>query len=169
MDIFVYGLFTDEHKATAAVTWLEGAGFGAEHISALMQVGATIDEEHPRFKVAMGRGAALGAALGTMGGVLVAVSGLLIAAPLTLSMAGGICGAAFGLLGGLSHWTENVDLHDHVANGMILVGAFVDDMSVERARSALAMAHPEYIHIANKDDACLEVQRGIVSEAGTSA
>jgi hypothetical protein len=161
MDIFVYGLFTDENKATTAVTYLEGAGFDAEHISALMQVGSAIDEEHPRFKVAMGRGAALGAALGTMGGALIAVSGFLIAAPLTLSMAGGISGAAFGLLGGLSHWTENVDLHDHVANGMILVGAFVDeldDMAVERARSALAMAHPEHIHMANKDDARLEVQ-----------
>lgn len=166
MDVFVHGLFTDESSAAAAVTSLESAGFPTERISALMRVGSEVDEEHPKFKVAVGRGAALGAAVGAIGGALVATSGFLVAAPLVLAAAGGISGAAFGVVGGLSHWTDDVDLHEHVANGMILVGAFTDESSIERARAAIAGAHPARIHVSRRDEACREVETGILSEAG---
>lgn len=166
MHVFVHGLFTDEDRAAAAVTALEGAGFDTEHISALMRVGSEVDEERPHFKVAVGRGASLGAALGAIGGALVAASGFLVAAPLTLAIAGGISGAAFGAFGGLSHWTDTVDLHQHIANGMILVGAFTDGASIERARAALAKAQPERIHVSRKDEAREEVQSGTLSAEG---
>lgn len=168
MEIFVHGLFREEANAALAVRSLVDAHFEPDQISALMRVGTDpgADELKPIFKMATGPGAALGTALGAVGGALLALGGLLVAGPVFAGVAGGVSGALAGALGGLGRWTEEIDFPKHVEGGMILVGVATQPGRLEQARAALAGAHAARVHVSKKGEACEEVESGVLSKTG---
>jgi len=171
MDNFVHGLFKDEESAARAVQTLVDANFNPDLIGALMHLEGDVEVQDavPIFKVASARGATLGSALGMIGGALLAVGGLLGGGPLLAAAAGGATGALAGMLGGLGRWKDEIDFPQDVHAGMILVGVSTEEACIERARVALAIAHPERIHVSRKNEACTEVETGVLSETGVLA
>jgi hypothetical protein len=166
MKVFVHGLFGDEANAARAIDFLIEAHFETEDISALMRAGDHMVENAPGSGPQLVRGAALGATLGAIGGALVTISGFLAAGPLLGIVGGAAIGGLEGVLGSLGYSSNEVDFHEHVPGGMILIGVSTDEGSIERARAALAQAGPNRIHVSRKSEACEEVETGVLSKTG---
>lgn len=161
--MFVYGVFRDEKSATQAMEALVFAEFCIDEISALMHEGPVVEElpvgQWPRVP----RGAALGAALGAIGGaVLVPVAGLLAVGPVLAALGGAITGGAAGtFVGGVTGMMRSRSefdfVHHHLKHGAVLVGV---DCNPERrgvAEATLWRAGAEAVHARPKRRAAEEV------------
>lgn len=117
----VYGLFADEPAAAAAVRQFVEAHFRPEDITVLIHESAPsattlrVAEVPVGMKTSSGRGAAIGAAIGTVGGLALAVAGpWFVAGPLAAIVQGvvmgGATGGASGLLAGLEDQRPDLDV-----------------------------------------------------------
>jgi hypothetical protein len=130
MDL-IYALFPDETQAKRAIQALVDNEFAAANIHVLMKAttgSGKVKEVPVSTKNMVGPGVAIGAALGAVGGVLVALSGgLLAAGPIVALLqgaaTGGAAGVLAGTLGGLGYWRDVADFPAHeLESGAILVG-----------------------------------------------
>lgn len=161
--MFVYGVFRDEKAAARAMEALVGAEFGVDEISALMHEGWDVEELHAEQWPRVPRGAALGAALGALGGaVLVPVAGLLAVGPVLAALGGAIAGGAAGtFVGGVTGMIRSRSefdfVHHHLKEGAVLVG--VETIAARRAaaEAALLGAGAEAVHAGPKRQAAQEV------------
>lgn len=130
MDL-IYALFPDETQAKRAIHALVENEFAADNIYVLMKAttgSGKIKQVPVSTKNMVGPGVAIGAALGAIGGVLVALSGgILAAGPIVALLqgvtTGGAAGVLAGGLGGLGYWRDVADFPAHeLESGAILVG-----------------------------------------------
>jgi hypothetical protein len=156
--MFVYGIFRDEEKAAKAVEALVDADFPGDAISALMREGSEVEELPVEKKTRVGRGAVLGAALGAVGGALLAPgAGLLAGGPLLVAIKGaiaaGAAGAGLGSFGGLGFWREEIDFVDRsLEAGVIIVGVETNPERHDSAAEVLRAAGAQDVQARTKDD-----------------
>ncbi|HEU5076911.1 MAG TPA: general stress protein [Polyangiaceae bacterium] len=149
MDL-IYALFSNETQAQKAIQKLVENEFAAANIYVLMRDDAAsgkVEQVPVITKTMVGPGVAIGTALGAVGGVLVALTGgLLAAGPIVALLqgasAGGAAGVLAGTLGGLGYWRDMADFPSkHIESGAILVGVDASAQGqAERARAALKAA-----------------------------
>ena len=127
----IYALFSSETEAERAIQKLVENEFAADNIYVLMRDDAApgkVEQVPVTTKNMVGPGVAIGAALGAVGGVLVALTGgLLAAGPLVALLqgatTGGAAGVLAGTLGGLGYWHDVAEFpHREIESGAILVG-----------------------------------------------
>lgn len=160
--MFVYGIFRDEKLAARAVEALIGAEFCIDEISALMHEGPAVQELHAEQWPTIPRGAAIGAALGALGGlVVVPVAGWLAFGPVLAALSGALTGGAAGtFVGGLAGFgrpRSEVDFaHHHLKQGAVLVGVNTIPARRQAAEAALVQAGADAIHAGPKAQAARE-------------
>src|SRR5688572_4695328 len=116
MDL-VYSLFSNETQAQRAIEKLVENEFAASNIYVLMRDDAgtgKVEQVPVNTKNLVGPGLAIGAALGAVGGALVALTGGLFAAGPIVALlqgatTGGAAGVLTGTLGGLGYWRDVAD------------------------------------------------------------
>lgn len=158
--MFVYGIYPTEEQAADALRSLVDAGFPVSEISGLLQeVETTTEELAVEGKPSVGRGAALGAALGALGGaVLVPAAGVLAAGPLVAALEGaaigGAAGIGFGGLAGLGFWREEIDLIDRqLKRGDVIIGVQTIPERRTDAEAALQKAKPAEVRVSESKQA----------------
>ena len=151
----IYALFPDETQAKRAIEALVEEEFAAASIHVLMKdpLGTGKVKEVPvSTKTMVGPGVAIGAALGAVGGVLVALTGGIFAAGPIVALlqgvtTGGAAGVLAGTLGGLGYWRDVADFPAHeIESGAILVGVDAAAQGqVARATRALRRAGAQLV------------------------
>ena len=172
MTILAYAIFDTHRRAAKAVDALVESDFSMKDLCVLCREGAegTAIEELPvDIKTAVGPGMAIGAALGVVGGSLVALGGgLLTAGPLVTLLQGAVGGGAAGMLagfvGGLGRIRETIEFpwhhHRRPERGAVLVGAMtVDRGRIATARRALLGVGAAEVHVRTRRQAGSELKR----------
>ena len=163
--MFVYGIYWDENSAADAVDQLVNAHFLGDDISALLHEGSELKELPVQQKTGANVGAILGAALGAVGGALLAPgAGLLAGGPLFVALQGaiaaGAAGAGFGAVGGLGYWHDEVDfVHHHLTRGAVIVGVETIPERQAAAENALRAAGAGEVQARTKKEAIEDVER----------
>jgi len=155
---FVHAVYTTQPSAARAVQELVNAEFSANDISVLMWDKSGVQELEVGHKTGMVAGAAIGAALGVVGGALAVSGGLVLAGPVFLalegSLAGGVLGTLAGTLGGLGFWKEEVEFPKHAfEQGAALIGVSTDDGRIPQAAEALRRAGAREVHSSTTREA----------------
>lgn len=167
MDL-VYALFPDETQAQRAIQKLVENEFAASNIYVLMRGDAgtgKVEQVPVTTKTLVGPGVAIGAALGAAGGVLVALTGgLLAAGPIVALLqgatTGGAAGVLAGTLGGLGYWRDVAEFPAKaIESGAILVGVDPDAQGqTDRASRALKAAGADAVSIRSWSEAKADVR-----------
>ncbi|MGD8606725.1 MAG: hypothetical protein PVH21_05490 [Myxococcales bacterium] len=152
MNVFIYGVFANEEAASNALQHLVDSDFPSEDVRAIMRKGDQSEELKVEGRTSTGRGIAVGAVLGVIGGALVAVGTDLVTSVAWLAaikgaIVGGAIGTAIGALTGLTFWREEVDfLHRHLKQGSVIVGVETNAGRQSSADEALRAAGAEEVH-----------------------
>jgi len=168
MDL-IYALYSSQAEAQQAIQKLVENEFAASNIYVLMRDDASpgkVEQVPVNTKNLVGPGIAIGAALGAMGGVVVALTGGLLAAGPVVALlqgatGGGAAGALAGTLGGLGYWRDVAEFPaKEIASGAILVGVDADAQGqAGRATRALQEAGADVVSLRSWTEAKAEVRR----------
>ncbi len=147
--MFAYGIFETEEEAVRAVEALTADSFPTSAIGAAMYSDGALQRLGVGQTSSMGRGAALGAAIGAGATALFGLgAGWLAAGPLFVTLeallAGGALGSLTGAIAGLGSWRNVLDLpQDALEQGRIVVGVETGTR-IDEARQILREAGGEY-------------------------
>lgn len=171
-ETFVHAIYRDEKAAVQAAEALIDSKFPAGDIGALLRGQAPelgddseLKEIEIKHTTGMPIGAAIGGALGAIGGALIATGAVIATGPIALAIEGAIAGGAFGtlsgVLGGLAYWKETIRFPEHAfEHGGVLLGVNAHGPRIAEARDVLTRTGGEDVSVSTKPEARTAAKNG---------